>query len=111
MVEQSFIDMPDLLNPEGAETQPARFWWTSGHFDSENLKRLQQVQNYLIVNRQGIGSGVAPMRSSWPTLKKRKSIWIEQVSTVGRQSQSIVFHSAKDRPKGRKQSTPCIRAT
>ena len=44
MIEQTFVDMTDLFNIEGAEREPPSFGWpTAGYFHLQNLKGIQQM--------------------------------------------------------------------
>jgi hypothetical protein len=61
VVEQSFVDMADLLDVERAEGEPAHLGGTAaGQFDAQELESLQKVQHNAVVDLKRFGRCVRP---------------------------------------------------
>ena len=59
MIEQAFVDMPDLLDIEGTEAETARFGLTA-EANLEQLQRFEQMQDGAVIDLQRIRRRIAP---------------------------------------------------
>ena len=109
MVEQALVDVADLFDVQGTETQPPRFSRpTARNFDLQGLEGFQQMQDGAVVDGQRIARHFSPCRRLLSAFKERESVRIEQVAAIGRQRHSLMFDAAVHGPEGGKQAAPSI---
>ena len=104
--------MPDLLNIQRAEGQPARFSRSAAwHLDPQDLQRLQQVQHRAVGNGKWPLTPVpSPVGRRGTALQKRIPLRVEQAAAVGRQVQPVVMDAVVHRPESGQQAAPGVKA-
>ncbi len=111
MVEQAFVHVPDLLDVQGAEAEPARLGRAAArHPDLQHLQRVQQVQHGAIVDRQRPGRGGPPTGAGQSPLQEGEAVRVEQAAAVGRQIQAVVGDAGMDGAERGEQAAPGVEA-
>src|SRR5262249_8394293 len=98
-LQETFIDVTDLLNVEPAIGQRAA---------AKDLDSVQDQQNSAVVDWQRRAQRIGPRRSSGTTFKKGISIRVEEGAAERRRTHRLMIHPCIYDAKGRQQSRPGI---
>jgi hypothetical protein len=86
MIEKTLVDMTDLFDVKSTERQLARLGSDAASGRLKDLKRIEQIQDGAVIDRQRGRFSREPRSAARSSLKKRKPIWIEKAASVGQQA-------------------------
>ena len=103
VVQETFVDMADLLNTERAERKPACLGGSSArNSHAEDLQRLKQVEHDAVIDFERRCRDRPPSRVRCTTFEKRVTVGIEQRAAIRWQSHRFVLYAAVYRAKSSK---------
>src|SRR5437762_13495710 len=107
MVEQALVDVPDLLDIQGAKREaPPLGWASSRHFHLQELQGFQQMQHGPVVDRQGFGRRLLPEGVSSAALQEGIAVRVEKMTSIGRKAHILVLNAAVDDAEDGEQAAP-----
>ena len=109
MVEQTLVDVPDLLDAEGLEAQLAGEG-LAAEADPQSLERVEHVQHGAVVDRQRLRIAIPPGRAGVATLEEREAVGVEELSAVALDREAIEGDAAVHHAEEGEQSIPRVGA-
>src|SRR5579883_1252242 len=109
MVEQTLVDMANLLDIQRAKREPLRLTAAAGYRCLQQLQRLQQMQRCAVIYRQRRGGRLVPACSRRTALQEGIAVRVEEMAAISRKLQCLVPQPAVDRAEGCQQPRPGVR--
>ena len=109
VVEQTLVDVADLLDVERAERKAPRFCGPAARdFDPQTCSASSRCRTTRLLIGSGSAACVCQMMCRRAAFEERIAVGIEQRAAVGRQPQGLVLDAAVDGAEGGEQASPGI---